>query len=187
MSPLANPHGLLQNRPAIPSRDGREQRPVYHYTTGDRMLGILGDRLIQVAHANVEPPEIPAVWFSTAGDWERSATKGVIIDGRRRQATLDELVSICGCLVRIQIDPDQVALIAPFDMRRKLRIPQPVFTRLIEAGMEMGADPMQWRAVASPVPLSAILQVETACGLLRWTPLVPRDSEHGTTILQGSA
>jgi hypothetical protein len=135
-------------------------RPLYHYTTGDRFLRIIASRAILPATAHVEPPEIPAVWLSSAPVWEPSATKGVIEDGIRRQATLAELIGLCGCLVRIEIDSDTVSLLEPDAFRDALCIPPDVHERLIAAGLEMGADPTDWRAVAGPVPLTAFRRIE---------------------------
>ena len=134
--------------------------PIYHYTTGDRFLRIIASRAILPSTAHVEPPEIPAVWLSSAPVWEPSATKGVIEDGIRRQASLAELISLCGCLVRIAIDPTSARLICPSAFRDALRIPEHVHTRLIAAGLEMGADPADWSAVAEPIPLTAIRRIE---------------------------
>ena len=91
--------------------------PVYHYTTGDRFLRIVASRAILPATAHVEPPEIPAVWLSSGPRREPSATKGVIEDGVRRQAGLAELISLCGCLVRIEIDPAAVPWLGPSEFR----------------------------------------------------------------------
>jgi hypothetical protein len=134
--------------------------PVYHYTTGDRFLRIVAARAIQPATAHVAPPEIPAVWLSSAPVWEPSATKGVIEDGVRRQASLAELIGLCGCLIRIEIDPAAVRMLEPGAFREALRIPRVVHDRLLAAGLEMGADPAQWRAVAGPVPLTAFRSIE---------------------------
>ena len=134
--------------------------PVYHYTTGDRFLRVIAARAILPAIAHVAPPEIPAVWLSSAPVWEPSATKGVIEDGVRRQASLAELIGLCGCLVRIEIDPAAVQLLEPDSFREALRIPPGVHDRLLAAGLDMGADPANWRAVVGPVLLSAFRRIE---------------------------
>jgi hypothetical protein len=134
--------------------------PVFHYTTGDRFLRIIASRVILPATAHVEPPEIPAVWLSSAPVWEPSATKGVIEDGIRRQACLAELIGLCGCLVRIEVDPSAVAWLRPSDFRKALRISEDVHARLIAAGLEMGANPTEWSAVAGSVPLTAFRRIE---------------------------
>jgi hypothetical protein len=74
--------------------------PIYHYTTGDRFLRIIASRAILPATAHVSPPEIPAVWLSSAPVWEPTATKGVMENGVRRQASLAELIGLCGFLMR---------------------------------------------------------------------------------------
>ena len=146
--------------------------PIYHYTTGDRFLRIIASRAILPATAHVQAPEIPAVWLSSAPVWEPSATKGVMEDGIRRQATLAELIGLCGCLVRIEIDPDAVDCIEPAAFRDALRIPPDVHDRLIAAGLEMGADPSAWLAVAAPVPLAAFRRIEfsTEADPPKWIP-----------------
>lgn len=146
--------------------------PVYHYTTGDRFLRIIASRAILPATAHVNPPEIPAVWLSSAPVWEPSATKGVIEDGVRRQASLAELIVLCGCLVRIKIDPSVLAWLGPSAFRNALRIPEDVHARLIAAGLEMGANPTDWSAVAGPVPLTAFRRIEFTVETepLNWIP-----------------
>lgn len=134
--------------------------PVYHYTTGDRFLRIIASRAILPAIAHVAAPEIPAVWLSSAPVWESSATKGVIKHGVRRQASLAELIGLCGCLVRIEVDPSAVQWLGPSEFREALCIPEEVHDRLIAAGLEMGADPTDWSAVAGPVPLTAFRRIE---------------------------
>lgn len=134
--------------------------PVYHYTTGDRFLRIVAARAILPATAHVEPPEIPAVWLSSAPVWEPSATKGVIEGGVRRQASLAELIGLCGYLVRIEIDPTELHLLEPCSFREALRIPADVHNRLIAVGLEMGANPANWSAVAGLVPLTAFRRIE---------------------------
>jgi hypothetical protein len=134
--------------------------PIYHYTTGDRFLRIIACRAILPATAHVVPPEIPAVWLSTAPVWEPSATKGIVENGVRRQASLAELIGLCGCLVRIVIDSARVSLLSPSGFREALRVPPEVHLRLLAAGIEMGANPEDWRAVVGPVPLTAFLRIE---------------------------
>ena len=134
--------------------------PVYHYTTGDRFLRIIASHAILPATAHVNPPEIPAVWLSSAPVWEPSATKGVIEDGVRRQASLAELIVLCGCLVRIEIDPARVWLLGLSAFRAALRIPDVVHERLLAAGLEMGANPTDWSAVAGTVPLTAFCRID---------------------------
>ena len=162
----------------IPDDVEKSRRPLYHYTTGDRIIGIASAGEIRPAFQEVEPPEIPAVWLSTASDWEHSATKGLIVDGCRRLATLAEMIDLCGFLVRIEIDPEQVTLIDSPNLKQVLRIPNDTYELLVAAGHEMGANPLQWRVVTSPVPVSAFITVEvtTETHPLRWIPASQCDS-----------
>ena len=63
-------------------------KPIYHYTTADRLAMILEAEEITPSIKSVKFPEIPAVWLSTAADWEPTATKEIIENGRSRRATL---------------------------------------------------------------------------------------------------
>jgi hypothetical protein len=137
-----------------------KMKAIYHYTTADRFMQILEAEEITPATARVMPPEIPAVWLSTAPVWEGTATKGIIEDGIQRSATLAEMIQSCGSLVRIEIDPRQVRAIPPLKLRESLRIPKSTFDGLTRAAQSMGANPMEWRAVAGPIPASAWLRVQ---------------------------
>jgi hypothetical protein len=145
-------------------------KPIYHYTTADRFMMILESEEITPATVRVIPPEIPAVWLSIAPKWEATATKGIIDEGIQRNATFEEMIQSCGSLVRIEIDPCQVRVIPPLKLREALRIPRPVFHGLTQAARSVGANPMEWRAVAGEIPLSAFLRVELCkeTSPLRW-------------------
>jgi hypothetical protein len=84
----------------------------------------------------------------------------VIEDGVRRQASLAELIGLCGCLVRIEVDPYLVPWLGSSEFLEALRIPENIHDRLIDAGLEMGANPSDWSAVAGPVPLTAFRRIE---------------------------
>jgi hypothetical protein len=62
--------------------------------------------------------------------------------------------------VRIEIDPTAVRMLGATEFREALRIPHDVHERLIAAGLEMGANPADWSAVAGPIPLTAFRRVE---------------------------
>src|SRR5262245_34334142 len=73
---------------------------IWHYTTYDRLLRILGDGMIRPATAHVPEGERPVVWFSFHPFWEPTATKGIVIGGVTRDATEEEM----GGLVRIGVE-----------------------------------------------------------------------------------
>ena len=147
--------------------------PVYHYTTGNRLEGIATAEEITPATAGVFPPEKPAVWLSTAAEWEHTATKGIIEDGQQRSATFEEMIKSDGCLVRIQIDPAQVKLIPPAKLKEFLGMKKATLEGLVRAAKDAGANPSQWRAVAGPIPWSAFLSVEIAKEInpIQWVSL----------------
>jgi hypothetical protein len=62
--------------------------------------------------------------------------------------------------MRIEIDPARVRLLGPSAFRDALCIPEDVHQRLLAAGIEMGANPAEWRVVAGPVPLTAFRRIE---------------------------
>ena len=180
---LLNPNpppafGLASDSPAT---------PIYHYTTGDRFAAIVQAGEIRVSRGGVEPPEIPAVWLSTADTWEASASKGVITNGRRRVATLDEMIRWCGCLVRIRIDPALVDLIPAAGLPAALSIPAWSFVRLVASGLAMGANPSDWRATLAPIPISAFAGVEFAVETqpVHWHPgrVMTRETAVGQAVL----
>lgn len=144
-------------------------KPVYHYTTGDRLVSIFESGQITPATAGVHPPEIPAVWLSTAPQWENTASKGIIENGERRAATFQEMIEDAGSLCRIQIDPAAVSLIWPLKMREKLRIHKAQLGALLSSARACGANPAEWRAVAGPIPIEAVLSIELT---KEWDPLV---------------
>lgn len=147
---------------------------IYHYTTIDRLLSIAEDEEIQPAIANVPIGEIPAVWLSTAEQWEFTASKGIKDgDAPQRAATIAEMIQLCGGLVRIRIDPKKVKLIYPPALKKALRIDSANFAALIRSAKAAGANPNEWRAVAGPVPYSAFLSIEAAktADPIEWTDL----------------
>jgi len=137
-------------------------KKVYHYTTGDRFQSIANAGEIIPATYGVLPPEKPAVWLSTAEEWEHTATKGIMRDGEQHQASLAEMAELCGCLVRLEIDPSKVKLIMPLNLRKSLKIDRQLFEGLIASAEDQGADPMEWRAVIGSIPVSAIVNIEFA-------------------------
>jgi hypothetical protein len=136
-------------------------KPIYHYTTIDRLLGILNSGQINPATANISPGEKPAVWLSTAPEWEHTATKMIAgPDGRPVFATLKEMLPFAGALARIRICPDNIPIIQSSKIRETLRIPHKVFASLVDARTMHGAKLWEWRAVAGPISASEFEAVE---------------------------
>lgn len=144
-------------------------KPVYHYTTGDRLIPIFESGQIHPATAGVNPPEIPAVWLSVAPQWERTASKGLIGNGEFRTASMQEMIERTGSLCRLRIDPTAVSLIWPPKLREILKIGKTSLGGLLSSARKVGANPSDWRAVAGPIPVEAILSIELT---KEWDPLV---------------
>lgn len=154
-----------------PKLEIRNMKTIYHYTVLECVESILADGEIKEATAGVHPPEIPAVWLSTAEKWERTATKMVKgDDGVIKLGTLSSMIKAGAILARIRIDPSKVKIIPPREIQRSLRIPSGVLKRLVESAKESGAVVGEWRAVAGPIPVSAFMSVElsAACNPIRW-------------------
>lgn len=148
-------------------------KPIYHYTTGDRLIPIIEAGQINPATKSVLPPELPAVWLSVASQWEQTASKGIIEEGAQRAMTLGEMIEAAGSLCRIEIDPEAVRIIPPLKLKERLKIDRIVLASLVESAREAGANPSEWRAVAGPIPISAFVSVELAKEFspLAWTAI----------------
>ncbi len=150
-------------------------KPLFHYTTKDRVESILAAGQILPATAGVRPPEIPAVWLSIAEKWEHTATK-ILIKGERPQlGTLSGMIAAGATLARIQIDPAHVSLIGPREIQDALNIPPAIHKGLVKSAKQSGANPAEWRAVAGAVPVSAILSIEFSdqCQPFQWVGFNP--------------
>lgn len=155
-------------------------KPIFHYTTKDRLESIIAAGEIRTATAGVMPPEIPAVWISTAEKWEHTATKMMVrANGRVERGTLSGMIAGGWTLARIQIDPARVSLILPRDIRHALNIPASTYKILTTSGKLSGANPAEWRAVAKSIPVSAFLSIEisASCQPFQWIAFNPAASK----------
>ncbi len=115
---------------------------VWHYTTSERLAGILAGGAIEPATEGVETRERPAVWFSAHLTWEPTATKAVrdTVTGARRRLTHDEMVKLG--LVRIGIDAARCTTWVQH--RKEGGISSAEAKHLVKKGRKMGADPGHW-------------------------------------------
>lgn len=123
----------------------------WHYTTVDRLDSIERAGFILPATANVPQHERPVVWFSLHQHFEPTAAKGLIDSstGRRRDATLHEMIELCGGLVRLGLPPR--ALLTGEALRRAARINAQTWRGLAAAGVKSGGNPAQWFGHVGPV------------------------------------
>jgi hypothetical protein len=144
-------HAESPPEPALqPPYSSVSSTPLWHYTTGLKLRGILQAGEIKPSTAHLDPGEKPVVWFSSRPTWEPTATKcplpgklGQYITARAQ----DGLVRIC-----------VPACAAPHSFRHLHAIagtsPQ-TCVGLVLSGLEMGADPGDW--FFSPTSVSAAL------------------------------
>ena len=135
---------------------------IFHYTTRTNLASILAIGFIKPASAGVPSDEVPAVWLSAAEKWEQTASKGIIVDGKRRTATLKEMIKIDRYVARIEIDPSRVEIISKSDFKSLLKMSAATYNFLVKGGQAMGARPFEWSAVAGSIPSTAFIRIETA-------------------------
>ena len=148
-----NPDGPV---PPDPSDQRRPPpRTLWHYTTAWKLDRILEAGVIRPATAGIAAGEQPVVWFSSRPTWEPTASKSPAA-GR-----LGEIFTAAaqGGLVRIAVSPET----APYGFSHLplvARTPPSVCIRLCVSGLEMGADPDDWRFTTEAVPRHAWVGIE---------------------------
>jgi hypothetical protein len=161
---------------ALRSREGRRAparavaRPLYHYTVGRALLGIVDDGEIGVAA--LPGTDAPVVWLSTRASFEPSVVASVIEDGRRRELSVDELAERGQGLFRIEVDP----AVEPMPWREYVawaEVPDEAVSHLERIARERGADPDDWYCCATAVPRSRWKGLELAHPLQGWIPVEP--------------
>ena len=136
--------------PGFPSAPGPPPETRWHYTTGQKLNGILTSGEIRPSTAHLDAGEQPVVWFSSRPIWEPTATK-CFVSGKLGQLITAQAQ---GGLVRIAVP----ASTAPYTFQHIHVIagttPE-TCVGLILAGLEMGADPNDWWF--TPQSVSAVL------------------------------
>jgi hypothetical protein len=80
---------------------------VFHYTVMSKLKSILNSGEIKPATAGVHIKERPAVFCAIEKQWEPTANKGIIQDGKIYPLhTIDEMILHAGPLIRIEIKPE---------------------------------------------------------------------------------
>jgi len=82
-------------------------RPLFHYTTGERLKEILRDQEIKPATANVDTSsERPVVWCTFSREWEPTCNKGWADPrtGQVRRLSTCETAQRGGGLFRIEVE-----------------------------------------------------------------------------------
>src|SRR5687768_12023325 len=131
--------------PRITREEVMAESRYWHYTTADRLLGILGDGHIRRASAGVPHGERRAVWFTTRETWAPTATAiGLTLDGTYRTATLSEMQESVGALVRLGVSVSTARY--SWDHHRRCGQIDPRMADALEcSAAEQGSDPADWR------------------------------------------
>ena len=140
---------------------------LWHYTTLTHFLDIDRDGEIRLATAFVPQSERPIVWFSKSPNWEPTATKKVVVQGRLRDATLAEMAP----LVRIGVAEDPERLHPWVRLKKLANMSRKTARGLERAALDMQAHPGDWWGAFSPIARGLWRAVEISLDGLRWTAL----------------
>ena len=171
---------------------------VWHYTKGINFVGIVEDGFIAPTTINLEPSELPAVWFSANQDWELTAAPAGVVGlddqtrdlARRGLLSQDALTRLMQegtvKLASLSIDQTHDKLGGAFrfgvDSRQLLhwtqliriaRISPRKAMGLANAARVMGSDVALFYGTTQPVP------VEECCSVERWD----KKSQHWTQLM----
>lgn len=128
---------------------------IYHYTTQVHMARIRETGYLQPSHVLLDPGEKSLLWFSAHPHWEPSVKKMI----RRPEGvfllSFEQLRKALGC-VRLSIASSDPRLMSRQTAYNYAGTPVSTRERLDHIGRQCGAEPDQWRAVASPIPLGEL-------------------------------
>lgn len=165
LTELSRAAAALREGATLPSPPRGFETPLYHYTHGLALTGIVADGEIGVA----QPPpgvEPPVVWLSTRDEWEPSAAERVVGPSPGSQAERGRR------LVRIAVDPE-LPLLSLAQWVRWAGVPADVAAMLEQHGRERGADPRQWACCPVPIERSRWRSVELLHPEHGWVPIEP--------------
>ena len=142
----------------------------------------MADGGIKRAGVGVGKKERKAVWISSRPTWEPTATKGYLDPetGKRRDATVVEMVRLGGALVRFEVSKD-TARHSWAEHRRIGGADLRLLDDLEAAGRRHGADPSEWRVSYHDVPTAKFLSVEASTDGETWT-VVSHEADGGVVL-----
>jgi hypothetical protein len=134
---------------------------LWHYTIGNSLRRILGDKAIKPSAAYVSKEAKPVVWFSRNQVWDSGATKGLVTEeGGVQPLTMEELRVHGGGLYRIGVARET----APHNFDEFVRlsgISRAMASELRHIAKNKGASLKEWFASFDPVEQSKWLTLET--------------------------
>jgi len=139
----------------IPDKPNQPLETLWHYTTGQKLQGILKAGEIRPSTSHLDAGERPVVWFSSRPTWEPTATK-CSVPGK-----LGQLITAKAQdgLVRIAVPASAVPYTFQYVHLVAGTTPQ-TCAGLILAGLEMGADPNDWWFTPRPFPVALFRAIE---------------------------
>ncbi len=134
-------------------------KKIYHYTVAGLLPSIREDKEIKCATANIYKRGKPAAWFSTNPNWEESANKMYMLNGKVHIGNKETTALYGKGLARIEVMEDA----APYtceDFKLMSGIPQYLIPTLEKGFKNIKGDPNEWRCSFEPVPVSKWLSIE---------------------------
>jgi hypothetical protein len=136
---------------------------LWHYTTGEKFVAIIEDRILKPTACRIDPGERPAVWFSANQWWEKTASKILQTGGKLRSLSMAETAAYGKGLVRFGVER-QTAPISWREFRALSGISPATYRNMAKAGKKRGANPGEWFASFEPVPRELWVAVEVFQG-----------------------
>jgi hypothetical protein len=163
---------------------------IYHYTTQTAFKLIEKDEYLRPSTEVPMPGERLALWFTTSAEWDNTANKAIIFEGRR--VGTRETTHIFGeGLVRIAC-PDSVAPLDWKAYKSQSGIAPKLAKALFDVAIREGVRPSCWRTTFDCVYRDSWLEVHFWDGK-KWSldrPTITRpnadETERILTILFGS-
>jgi hypothetical protein len=137
-------------------------RRLFHYTIGRHLPDIIASETILLADQCAREGTRPAAWFSLHQDWEETANKGTLPNGRGRLDRAGTLRHGRG-LARIEVDPEA----APHNWGRFCALAGVSASHakeLAATGRKWGANPRDWRVSFDAVTSEHWLAIEVNHG-----------------------
>lgn len=138
--------------------------PIYHYTMGSHLKGILKDHAIHTAAGYVPPGERAVVWCTTRPDWEPTATKDFLDRSQKpknmiSKMTREQAEKHFGGLIRIQVKPEAAPMRWP-EYVPNSGIDPGLADTLARTGRAAGSDPADWRMSFEPIVENDWISIE---------------------------
>ena len=132
----------------------------WHYTTGDCLDKIIDAGELVPAIRYVPKDERAILWFSLDQDWEPTANKGVVENGKNRTLTLEEMCVHCNGVVRVGIHSCSKTLIRWPKIGKLAGMPKELIRALDKVAYEQGSNPNNWLGQFESLLLKDCLSIQ---------------------------